>query len=234
MAYRSGDYKDAANLALAALGEKDPAAMDLLGDLFREGLGVRQDDETAFGWYEKAAKLNHLPALYRVAVYAHEGYGTPPDPARGLRWLLQAGAAERPEEGFDAETVDWIAFRASEREDPHALFLLAKILQNGWGVVRDLEGAAELYAAAVTAEHPLARINLGAMRLRGEGVGEDERAALGLFEKSAELGFAIAQYDAALILSRERGPFFDKPRAKALFEKAAAQGYEPAIRRLRR
>jgi TPR repeat protein len=234
LAYRNGDYKEAAALALAGVGDKDPAAMDLLGDLFREGLGVRRDKETAFGWYEKAAQLDYVPALYRVGVYAHEGFGTSRDAVRGLSWILRVPEIRRPRAQFDAAMLNWIGFRASEREDAHALFMMGKALQNGWGVEVDARASAELYAAAAREGHPLARINLGAMRMRGEGVGEDKRAALAQFEKAAEEGYAIAQYNFGLVLVRDGGPYRDLPRGKRMLEQAAAQGYKPAERELSR
>ncbi len=234
LAYRNGDYKEAAQMALVGASRQDPAAMDLLGDLFREGKGVRQDAETAYGWYSKAAKKDYIPSLYRIGVYKHKGYGTDPDPKAGLREVLKASALADPDSQFDDTTVDWIGYRASEREDAHALFMLAKIVQNGWGVVADAKGAAELYAAAVIKNHPLACINLGAMRLRGEGIGEDKRAALALFDKAADDGYAIALYNYGLILVRDRGPFRDLPGGRKRLEKAAEQDYPPAIKELTR
>lgn len=232
--YINGEFEEAARQALISVSKHSPAAMDLLGDLFREGKGVRRDAQTAYGWYLKAASGDYIPSLYRIGVYAHQGFGTPPDPKEGLRAVLKAGSLPDANLQFDDETLAWLSYQASQLNDPHALFILGKALQNGWGVVTDAAGAAQLYAAAAEHGHPLAKINLGAMRLRGEGVPEDARSALSLFNDAAEEGHAIALYNYGLVLIRERGPFHDRAGGEKSLRRAAAQGYEPAVKELAR
>ncbi|PCI36740.1 MAG: hypothetical protein COB53_08545 [Elusimicrobia bacterium] len=228
LAYRNGHYEKAAHLSLVAAAAQDPAAMALLGDLFREGRGVRQDPKTAYGWYAKAAEKDYIPSLYRIGVYLHEGYGTPTNAIAGLEKILKASSISNPNAQFDDATIDWIGYRASEEEDEHALFMLAKILQNGWGVIANEKGSIQLYAAAEN--HPLAQINLGALLLGNE----DLRTPFEMFEKAADKGYAIAQYNLGLLFSRDLGPYRDIKRGRMLLEKAAAQEYQPAIKELAR
>ena len=74
----------------------DAAAMTLLGELYNQGLGVRQDPQKAAEWYRLAAERGDAHALCALG---HDGdrraAAWPQDPASGKAWLEQAAAQGR-------------------------------------------------------------------------------------------------------------------------------------------
>jgi hypothetical protein len=72
-----------------------PLAANNLGYLFEYGLGVPQDDGTAFAWYRKAAEAGLAAAQNNLAIMHQLGRGTPRDFKTAARWHRAAA-----EQGF--------------------------------------------------------------------------------------------------------------------------------------
>ena len=78
-AYMKGDLKTAF-IIFEELAEKgDIEAQYNLGDMYRDGEGVRQDYKKAIYWYEKAANQGYAPAQYNLGVMYSNGKGVKQD-----------------------------------------------------------------------------------------------------------------------------------------------------------
>lgn len=192
-----------------------PEAMFYLADCHGQGLlGLAVDPKEAFNLYQSAAKLNHAPSAYRVAVCCElgleEGGGTRRDPLKAIQWykraatlgdtpamykmgiILLKGLLGQPKNAREA--VSWLK-RAAERADkdnPHAVHELGL-----------------LYESASPNDHII----------------KDERYALQLFTQAAELGYKYSQF--RLGSAYEYGLLglpIDARQSIAWYTRAAAQG----------
>ena len=61
--------------------------MTELAMMYKEGLGVAQDDRKAFELVECAAYLDHPMAMRNLAWHYMNGVGTPRDEVKAYQWL---------------------------------------------------------------------------------------------------------------------------------------------------
>lgn len=61
-----------------------------LGQMYRQGIGVRQDFAQAFAWYAKAAEQNHAQAQFNLGVMYYLGQGVPQNYALAKNWMGRA------------------------------------------------------------------------------------------------------------------------------------------------
>ena len=83
--YNAQNYEAAMELWLKA-AEDGATAMNNLGVLYENGLGVTQDDAQAFEWYEKAAALGNAKAMANLGAMYSNGRGTAQDYAKAIEW----------------------------------------------------------------------------------------------------------------------------------------------------
>ena len=159
-----------------------------LGDMYRKGEGVPQDDVEAAKWYRKAAEQGHALAQYYLGEMYDDGRGVPQD---------------------DVETAKWFR-KAAEQGIPPAQFFLGLMYYRGHGVLQDYVEAMKWFRKAaeqgtfrvdegsrayeVRLEQDGAQYNLGLMYYRGHGVLQDYVEAMKWFRKAAEQGKAHAQW----------------------------------------
>tara|TARA_R110002126_G_scaffold38317_2_gene114412 strand:- start:7430 stop:8332 length:903 start_codon:yes stop_codon:yes gene_type:complete len=139
MVYATGDGREAdPEKALSylerAVKHRSPMAVFLLSEWYREGFVVAQDQQQAAQLLSEAVKLNHPPAQYRKALQ-----------------LLQ-----QPETNHISEAITLLE-QASDERLVDAMFLLARLKQNGAFVETDVEGAAQLYKNLVLSGHDQSR-----------------------------------------------------------------------------
>ncbi len=97
-AYQTGHYRRALSEALKRIevDSKDAAAMTLVGEIYRQGLGVRPDQKVASEWYERAAERGDVNAVYALAIALLDDASGRRDPARAGALLKRAAAAGHP------------------------------------------------------------------------------------------------------------------------------------------
>ncbi|KKO45278.1 hypothetical protein WG68_11170 [Arsukibacterium ikkense] len=139
MIYATGDGLDAdPKKALSylerAAKHRSPMAVFLLSEWYREGFVVAQDPQQSDKLLSEAVKLNHPPAQYRKA----------------LQLLQQADTT-------DVASAITLLEQASEKRLVDAMFLLARLKQNGAFVAQDIEGAAQLFKNLVLSGHDQSR-----------------------------------------------------------------------------
>ena len=119
----------------------DAAAQYNLGDMYRRGDGVPQDDAQAVVWYRQAADQGDADAQNNLGVMYRNGQGVPQDYSQAMAWYRQAA-----DQGY-----------------AEAQYNLGLMYANGQGVPRDLTQALAWYRQAADQGDAYAQYNLGLM-----------------------------------------------------------------------
>jgi TPR repeat protein len=72
-------------------------AMNSMGVMYQNGLGVIVDYPEALRWYKKAADLGNSSAMYNLGTMYEQGLGVEKDAAEARKWFDKAAATERSE-----------------------------------------------------------------------------------------------------------------------------------------
>ena len=89
-------YKEAMKWYRSAAKQGDAMALNKIGDMYRFGTGVPQDDAEAVKWYLLSTEQNLSMAEYNLAMMYYEGTGVPQDYAESLRLFYLAAEGEMP------------------------------------------------------------------------------------------------------------------------------------------
>ncbi|EKM82882.1 hypothetical protein AGABI1DRAFT_125348 [Agaricus bisporus var. burnettii JB137-S8] len=200
---------------LATQGEAYHEAQFFLANCHGTGaLGLQVDHERAYHLYLQAAKQNHAPASYRVAVCNEIGAGTRKEPARAaafyrkaaslgdtpamfkLGMILLQGSLEQPRN--PREAITWLK-RAAEQADednPHALHELGVLHEqpNSNIVPYDPGYAKALFTQAAQLGYTQSQYKLGQCYEYGNlGCPVDPRRSIAWYTKAAEKGDSEAE-----------------------------------------
>lgn len=251
-AYQQGFYLRSMVEATRRLqaDSNDTAAMMLLGELHRQGLGTRASPTDAASWYRLAHDRGDPHGSYALAIATLRGEGVPRDEVRG-RELLETAAARghAPAQHDLALLLLASANEADVREAarllelaaaadlPEAQHALAVLLTEGRGIAMDLPQAVELLRKSAAGFHEPSEIALAIMLFNGQGTEKSEIEAAELFTRAALRGNAIAQNRLARIFASGRGRTRDPVEAAAWHLAALAQGradpeLDPLLRQL--
>jgi len=257
-AYQRGLYLTAFLAATERL-EDDPAdapAMTLIGELYRDGLGLPRDLERAREWYALAAGLGDPHAEFALGEIAlgeialgeisledaTSDTGTAQDArlrgdARGH--FRRAAEAGHPAAAYnlalmllaeDASTADREVVRwlrqAVDADIPAAQYELAAIYREGTGVDADAARATALLHRAARNGHVPAMLEYGIAVFNGAGVAPDEARAASWLRRAAWHGDARARNRLALLYASGRGVEADQVEAAAWHLLAASQGFD--------
>jgi|GEM_PF-1585439 len=189
-----------------AAHQGDAAAMVNLGNLYRKGLGVNQDDTEALKWYQRAADQGDRAGQGKLGLSYYFGLGVSIDYGMAAQWFQ----------------------RAAEQGEPTAQAILAALYARGDGVERTPASAYFWYTRALEQGHPeaeQARAELVETMSPGEisdALGRlaaaDEPARpqnLGRPADSVATVTAAARHHHARPKSRHKRPQARKPTARA-------------------
>jgi hypothetical protein len=95
-AYNDGRYDIALDNFRQLAAQADPQAEYHLGIMYDYGWGVDLDDETAVGWYTRAAAQGVFFAQYNLGVMYAEGEGVEQDLIRAHMWTNIAASSGSP------------------------------------------------------------------------------------------------------------------------------------------
>lgn len=201
-----------------------------LGKVYRDGVYVRPDADTAVKWFRRSADAGNDYSEYALGKLLLEHGNTD----EGIRWLKRAAA----------------------QDNQYARYRLGKVYLTGNAVTKDIPAALEYLTAAARQGNQYAQYTLGKLYLLGKEVEQDRDAAVRWFNLAAAQGNAYAQYfldhrddfhggsvGSAVIrmlhhmagIFREnaatgdayRGMQIDKKRRRKLREKKMAMGHKP-------
>lgn len=243
-AYQRGLYLTASREALSRLERNpgDTAAMTLLGELYNQGLGVRQNPPEAARWYRLAADRGEPRAMATLALMLIDGRGMPKAPERGRAWLEKAAGLGEPTASFnlalllladgteeDAAKAAILLRVASEGEVADAQHALGVLYANGrGGLPRDRAEAAMLFLRAARNGSLAGEVEWAIAQFNGDGTTRDEANAARQFRHAAGRGNAIAQNRLARLYVLGRGVQKNLVEAAAWNIQASAQGLTDA------
>lgn len=247
-AFQAGHYRRALSEALKRIeaDNRDAAAMTLVGEIYRLGLGVPADQKVAIEWYERAEARSDINATFALATALLDESTGRADPARAAILLQKAAAAGHPAANYnlalallatgDAEN-DRRAIASLELAAKagvgDAMYALGTLARQGRGMPRSDTIAADWMKQASTAGNIPGEIDYAIMLFNGTGIAKNERHAALLFLRAAHQGNAIAQNRIARLYQAGRGIPPDAIEAGAWHLAARAQGLDdPALDQL--
>ena len=167
-----------------------------------KGIGVNQNKQLAFFWYDKAAENNNLQAINNLAqMYMLGEGGVKKDKAKARELYTKAAEAGYSiaqlnlafllEESLDKEDLKESFFwyeKAALQGVIAAQNNLGKMYGLGIGVKADKQKSLYWFTQAANSNDPIAQANLAVMYLKGDIVNVDIDLAVKLFKKAGENG----------------------------------------------
>jgi TPR repeat protein len=243
-AYQTGHYYAALEAALSRVEKApdDTAAMTLLGELYRQGLGVPIDLKQAAEWYNAAALKGDAAAAFALALMKTEGRGTEKDLSGAAMLFEQAadkgnsqaeynlGLLSLSGEGLDLDTAQaGQHFRkAAEAGDSDAQYAYATMLKDGRLGAPNLEASAQWLGKAAAQGNTIAEIEYAIALFNGNGVAKDEKEAARYLAQAAGKGNPIAQNRLARLYANGRGVPLDPVKAMGWHLLAQSAGRDDA------
>ena len=178
-----------------------------LGSMNLSGTGTDVDLIQAMLYFERAAELGNVDALYGLGkLYLRKDF-----------------------EGYDPVKAAEYLEKAAKQEHSYAQYLLGKLLLRGEDIPQDLEAAIQWLEKSAEQDNQYAQYLLGKLLLRGDGVEADPKRAIELLERSVEQGNLYAAYTLGkAYLSGEVIPQ-DVARAIQLLTDAAQRDMDSAM-----
>lgn len=195
----------------------DAAAMTLLGEIYRDGLGVKPDAAAATRWFRLAAGLGDGQAAFAVARTLLDDNAPTANKAEARRFLEQAASAGHGPAlynlgvmAIDGEIKDYkkaaeLFRKAMEQGDIDGAYALSFLLREGLGVEKNPEAMLQALKFAAERRHNAAEVDYAIALFNGNGVEKDEKAAAVWFTKAAWRNSPVAQNRLARLYAAGRG-----------------------------
>lgn len=207
-------YYDQARALIEPRAEAgDPQAQEWMGDLYREGRGVRQDGDFAVYWYTQSAQAGRVSSYVKLARMFERG---------------EAGVAVSPEEALRYYEL------AGQNDDAQSLFTIGKRYADGDGVTVDKVRAVELFERAAKAGDSRAFARLGDLYSDTSAWPTEPAQAAMWYERAAATGDDKAMYKLADLYDRGRLGPRDQVTAYRWYLLAARNGHPRGPERLDR
>jgi hypothetical protein len=130
--YDRKDFKDAFAVYSQAANLGHPRAMAVLGNMYREGVGVTKDPGQAVKWYTEAAMRGNRGAQFSLGGMYEEGEGLPKDVAKAAQ-LYEASARQGMPEAQFALGLSYEFGEGVPRNRRTAIFWLDQVAKQGDG-----------------------------------------------------------------------------------------------------
>ncbi|KAG0266075.1 hypothetical protein BGZ95_003113 [Linnemannia exigua] len=197
----------AKGLLLAEMTEKasqgDKVAQNTLGEMYKDGRGVLQNNHAAMEWFLKAADQGCPFAQYNIGNLYLFGRGVTHDKVEAVHWHL----------------------KAAEHDHAAAQNKLGSMYRDGHGVLEDPSEAMIWYHKAAEQDFGHAQLNLAAMYCYSFGVARDYSQAMLWLRKAADQGLGYAKYKLGLMYKEGLGVPKDRVRAMELHREAFKHGH---------
>jgi uncharacterized protein len=243
-AYQRGYFYTALREATARINANaaDAPAMTLIGEIYRDGVSVKQDNAEAARWYRLASGLGNREAQFQLGMLLLRGAEGVNADRPAAEALLENAAAQNHSgalynlgiialEGEGDNKADFakaadLFHRAADAGDDNAAYSYGVLLRQGRGVALDTDAAAVWLKRAADAGIIAGEVEYAIMLFNGIGVEKDEAGAAKLFGKAAARNNPIAQNRLAHIYATGRGAPKDLIKAAAWHRFAKASGID--------
>lgn len=169
-AYKSGNIDEARKIWEELAKEGDAQAMNNLGVLYDQGVGVEADPGRAVHWFAESANAGNPSGMSNYGRLLEQGRGIPANVPEAARW-------------FDM---------AARHGQPEAQYNLGYLYEHGHGVPKDDASAAAWYSRAASLRQKDALARLGHFFRIGKGVTQDNSKATLLLYAGAMEGSLAA------------------------------------------
>lgn len=105
-AYQKKEYKKALDIAMDWARKDNPQAQEMVGLMYKNGLGTDIDNKLAFTWLMKAAENGKAPAAHNIGVMFFFGTGVNKNMVNSLKWLNIAVAGYNNKEAKSRAIAD--------------------------------------------------------------------------------------------------------------------------------
>jgi len=197
------DYGEALKWSLRASSRGSVSALNYLGAIYRDGLGVPQNFQKAFVYFKQAVNKGSFSAAANL----------------GRMYQFGEGVKTNPQE---AEKL----FRLAIKNNIGGLETnLANLLEDFPSLNPDEREITKLWEKAATSDKDdYAKYRFGYRLLTGIGIDQDSARGLSLLERVAGSGDHFYQYEMGRIYQDGIGVIPDKDKARSWYEKASGNG----------
>ncbi len=120
-AYKSGDYATALREWKPLAEQGNAGAQYNLGQMYRKGKGVPQNDKTAVKWYKLAAEQGHASAQSNLGAMYGDGQGVLQDYIRAHMWFNIAASSGDSENASKNRDIVAKRMNSNQIETAHKL-----------------------------------------------------------------------------------------------------------------
>ena len=225
-------------------------AAHLLGEAYRGHIEVRpaveESQETAIGWYKRAASLGHTDSLSKIGILYWGGDPKIRDQVEAFRWFELAAARGCAAGAYGcarallfgegtqkdvAEGLEHLHFAAEHGED-FAQLLLGDLYEKGELVEKDEEQAAYWYKRGAAQGFAPCQEQLGLSYWAGIGLPVDEEKGFHYLTLAAEQGLDSAMFSLAELYMYYAKGWLDPQKALHWYQLAAEQEHPAAMAQL--
>lgn len=100
-AYQSGNFAEAFKLAEQLANKHNADAMNLLGNMYAQGQGTRQNYGMARSWWEMASNKGNAAATGNIGLLYAQGWGVPQNIAEAEKWFKKGAELGDPQSMFN-------------------------------------------------------------------------------------------------------------------------------------
>lgn len=240
--YNQKNYADAVPKLQAAADIGHAEAQYYLAYMYNVGRGVRQSDETAFLWYNRAAEGGNDAAMVDVGYFHEIGKGTTKNTDEAVQWYRKAADLGQVQAQYNlgnayynglsvTKSFEQAAYwyqKAADNGHAGAASSLGMLHENGYGVETSMAKAVAFYRQGAEGGDVYGMTNLGNAYYKGLGTAVSYDIARTWFQKAADDGFPRAQYFLGELYEHGRSVPQSKNEALIWYKKAAAQGWDGA------
>jgi hypothetical protein len=171
---------------IAKANAGDAAAQYQLGTMYNTGQGVERNPDTAFTWFQKAARQGNAGAMYElgVAFYNGETLGGTTRQDVGFAWAWFTLASEHGESAGEREATR-VRSELGDALALNARYKLGLLLVRGEDIPGDVSQGRRVLEEAAIGGSTDAMLELAAMYEKGNGVPTDGAKAVHWFEQAA-------------------------------------------------
>ena len=234
--FNEKNYIEAHKWYEQAANEYYAVAQYMLGIMYTDGLGIKQDLDKANFWFKKAygqynkkAEQGDSISQFRLAQMYQYGQGVQQDLEKARYWYEKAAKqgnsnAQLALDNINLSSFQYLYERATKQGDANAQFRLAQMYENGQDVQQDSEKARYWYEKAANQGNSNAQYHLGYSYY----IQKDYKTAFYWLEKSANQNNADAQDWLGVLYKEGQGVPQDLKKMREWYEKAANQGHAQA------
>jgi TPR repeat protein len=215
----------------------DPKAMDVLGDMYAKGTGVRENYAEAAKWYRRSADAGYPEAFNGMGLLSlMKALGLASNDESAIR--LAHDESRKAEFGRVFlypqeypvrnqvelnEAIRWLRKGAEEGHSSESQLVLALLTGAGIGIEKDPVQAAKWMRLAATKE-PAAQAFMGLYYLAGQGVEKDPVEAARRLREAAEKEVPIAYATLGIMYAEGLGVVKDYAEARKWLRKGVQHG----------